>query len=424
MHIDKKLMHRIFLLVAGSIVFAWLVLDTARVSLLLERIWELIAPFVIGAAIAFVFNVPMRAIESQLEGIRKSGIRRTLSMVLTIAALALVITFVMELLVPQIHLTVDALSKQIPAFVERTAGKLVVFMDQNPDIKSFVLDSLNLESIEWTEFLKQTLTLISDGVSSVMGGAFNVIGNVTGAIVNAVISIVFAIYCLSRKEILARQGRRILYSVLSEHRADQIIRIMRLTNVTFSNFISGQCLEAVILGCLFAVVMAIFKMPYISLVSVVIAVTALIPVVGAFVGCVVGAFFILVNNPLQALTFIAMFLVIQQLENNLIYPRVVGTSIGLPGMWVLVSVTIGGELMGVGGMLVMIPLVSVLYTLAREFTDKRLAERNIPLEKLQNHPLEIKSRFQQNQERKEQKKAVALQRALERIKLQNKKKNQ
>ena len=147
--------------------------------------------------------------------------------------------------------------------------------------------------------------------------------------------------------------------------------------------------------------MAIFKMPYISLVSVVIAVTALIPVVGAFVGCILGAFFILVNNPLQAVTFVIMFLIIQQLENNLIYPRVVGTSIGLPGMWVLVAVTVGGDLMGVGGMLLMIPLASVLYSLAREFTDRRLAERGIPEEKLQEQPPEIQSRFQKNQERKE-----------------------
>ena len=134
--------------------------------------------------------------------------------------------------------------------------------------------------------------------------------------------------------------------------------------------------------------MAIFRMPYIPLVSVIIAVTALVPVVGAFAGCIVGAFFILVNDPVQALTFVAMFLVIQQLENNLIYPRVVGTSIGLPGMWVLLAVSIGGELMGVGGMLVMIPLASVLYTLLREFTDKRLAQRNIPAEKLENPPPE------------------------------------
>jgi len=421
MHIDKKLMHRLFLLVAGSIVFAWLVLDTARASELFTRVWELIAPFVTGAAIAFVFNVPMRAIENQLEGIRKPGLRRGFSLILTVAALVLVITFVVELLVPQIRLTIQALSQQIPAFVENTAAKLVILMDDNPEMKAFILESFNLESIEWSSVLKQTLTVISDSISSLMGGAVNVIGNLTGAIVNTVISIVFAIYCLCRKEILARQGRRIVYSVLSEHRADEVIRIFRLTNTTFSNFISGQCLEALILGCLFAVVMAILKMPYIPLVSVVIAVTALIPVVGAFVGCVIGAFFILVNNPLQAVTFVVMFLILQQLENNLIYPRVVGTSIGLPGMWVLVAVTIGGELMGVGGMLVMIPLTSVLYALAREFTDRRLAERNIPLEKLEIQPPDIKSR---SDDRKALVKTEKLQRALKRIQFQNKKKKE
>jgi len=401
MHIDKKMMHRLFVLAAGCIVFAWLVLDTARATVVFTNIWELIAPFVTGAAIAFVFNVPMRSIENQLWGIRKTGVRRLFSMLLTIGVLLLILTFVVELLVPQIRLTIDALGQQIPAFVEKTAEKLVIFMDENPDIKEMVLESMHMESIEWSSFLKQTMTLVSDGISSVMGGAVNVIGNLTGAVVNLVISVVFAIYCLSRKEILARQGRRILYSFVSERHADEIIRIFRLTNVTFSNFISGQCLEAVILGCLFAVVMALLKMPYIPLVSVIIAVTALVPVVGAFVGCIVGAFFILVNDPMQAVTFVAMFLILQQLENNLIYPRVVGTSIGLPGMWVLMAVTIGGELMGVGGMLLMIPLASVCYTLAREITDKRLEERNIPFEKLQDQPIEIKSRSQQNQERKE-----------------------
>lgn len=421
MHIDKKLMHRLFLLAAGCILFAWLVLDTARATALFTKIWDMIAPFVTGAAIAFIFNVPMRAIENQLSGIRKTGIRRLFSILLTIAAIVLVVTFVVELLVPQVRLTVQSLSQQIPAFVEKTAAELVVFMDENPEIKAFILESLNLESIEWSSFLKQVLAMVSDGISSVMGGAVNVIGNLTGIVINGVISIVFALYCLSRKEILDRQGRRILYSFVSEHHADEIVRIFRLTNVTFSNFISGQCLEAVILGCLFALVMAILKMPYIPLVSVVIAVTALIPVVGAFVGCVVGAFFILVNDPMQALSFVAMFLVLQQIEGNLIYPRVVGTSIGLPGMWVLVAVTVGGELMGVGGMFLMIPLASVAYALAREITDKRLAERNIPPEKIQDQPVIIKSRFQQNRERKENRAAVALQRTLKKIQQQDKK---
>ena len=419
MHIDKPLMKKVFLLIAGSIVFAWLILDTARATELFQSVWDLISPFVLGAIIAFIFNVPMRAIENQLE-MKKSGLRRTLAILLTIGAMVLIITLVVKLLLPQIGLTIDTLALTIPAFVERTANNLMILMEKNPDLKEWILEVTKLESIDWNSILKNALTFLSNRLSTWMGGAVNVIGSVTNGIVNLVIAIVFALYCLSRKEILARQGRRILYSVISEKHADEVIRIMRLTNATFSNFISGQALEAVILGCLFAVAMALFKMPYIPLVSVTISVTALIPVVGAFVGCVVGAFFILVDDPLLALTFVAMFLVIQQLENNLIYPRVVGTSIGLPGMWVLVAVTIGGELMGVAGMLLMIPLASVLYTLGREFTDKRLAERGIPREKLREQPPEIKSEFQKKKERKE---LLKLQEMAEKLKdLQNQKK--
>ena len=393
-------MHRIFLLIAGAIVFAWLVLDTARATVLFNRVWELFSPFAAGAAIAFIFNVPMRAIENQLGDIRKTGLRRGLAIVLTILCLVLIIMFVFELLIPQIRLTLISLSEKIPAFIDRTAQKLVHVIEENPDLGVWIQQAFNLESLNWSNILTNILSWLANQVTTLMGGAVNVIGNVATGIVNAVIGIVFALYALSRKEILASQGRRILYSLLSERRADELIRISRLTNVTFSNFISGQCLEAVILGCLFAVVMAILKLPYIPLVSVIIAVTALIPVVGAFVGCIVGAFFILVNDPIQAVTFIAMFLVLQQLENNLIYPRVVGTSIGLPGMWVLVAVTIGGEIMGVAGMLVMIPLVSVVYTLGREFTDRRLEDRNIPFEKLEAQPILVPQKINRAQERK------------------------
>ena len=400
MHIDKKLMHRLFLLIAGAIVFAWLVLDTARATALFGQIWDLFSPFVAGAAIAFIFNVPMRAIENQLDGIHKTGLRRGLAIILTILFLVLIIMFVFELLIPQIRETLAALSGKIPAFIDRTAQRMMVLIEENPDLGIWIQEAFNLESLNWSNILKDILAWLANQISILMGGAVNVIGNVTTGIINAVIGIVFAIYALGRKEILASQGRRILYSLLSEHRADAFIRISRLTNVTFSNFISGQCLEAVILGGLFAVVMAILKLPYIPLVSVIIAVTALIPVVGAFVGCFVGAFFILVNDPNQAVTFIVMFLVLQQLENNLIYPRVVGTSIGLPGMWVLVAVTVGGEIMGVAGMLVMIPLASVLYTLGREFTDRRLEQRQIPTDKLEPKPIQEYRKPNRIQERK------------------------
>lgn len=404
LHIDKSVIKKLFVLISGCILFAWLVLDTSRATAMFTAVWNLFSPFVVGAGIAFVFNVPMRAIERQLADIRRVGLRRSLSIILTILCLVLIVMFVFELLIPQIQMTVASLSQTIPVFVESLAAKLVVLMQDHPELSAWIQGALKLESMDWSGVLKEMLGFLSNQVTTVMGGAVSVIGSVTGAIINGVVSMVFAIYCLARKEILARQGRRVLYSLISEHRADEIIRVLRLTNATFSNFISGQCVEACILGCLFAVAMAIFKMPYISLVSVVIAVTALIPVVGAFVGCILGAFFILVNSPVQALTFIIMFLIIQQLENNLIYPRVVGTSIGLPGMWVLVAVTVGGELMGVGGMLLMIPLVSVLYALMREFTEKRLAERGIPEEKLQEQPPEIQSKLNRTQRRRERQK--------------------
>lgn len=423
--IDKKTLRKIFVLIAGCIAFGWLLLDTARATAVFTYLWGLSAPFVAGAGIAFIFNVPMRSIENNLEGIRKDGIRRIMSILLTVFALVLVIMFVVELLVPQIKQTVASLAERIPVFLENAAAKLMVLMQEYPELEAWARDTFKLEQLgqlDWTNILKNGLQVVGDGVASLMGSAVTVIGSVTSSIVNTVIALVFAIYCLAGKEMLARQGRRLLYAFLSEKHADEAIRVFRLTNVTFSNFISGQCLEAVILGGMFAVAMAVFKMPYIPLVSVVIAVTALIPVVGAFVGCVVGAFFILVNDPLQAVSFIALFLVLQQIEGNLIYPRVVGTSVGLPSMWVLVAVTVGGEIMGVVGMLVMIPLVSVLYTLLRELTARRLEERNVPAEKLRAQPAVIKSRFQENREKKERLRVKKMREKLEKMYHREKKK--
>lgn len=399
MRLDKKTVNRIFLCGAGLLLLVWLLTDTQRVSNLWSTVSGLLAPFVTGACLAFVFNVPMRAVERQLEGIRKEGLRRGLAVVLTLGLILLVIAFVVDLLVPQIQQTVDRLSVRIPQFVNRAGEWMRGFLDDHPELNDWIERNTELENIDWETVLQKAVSFVGDSASTILGSAFTAIGSVTGAVVNIFISFAFSIYCLFRKEILARQGRMLLYSFIPEEAGDELVRILRLANATFSKFISGQCLEAIILGCLFAVAMLIFRMPYIPLVSVIISVTALVPVVGAFVGCVLGAFFILVDSPFQALTFVIMFLVIQQLENNLIYPRVVGTSIGLPGMWVLMAVTVGGGLMGVGGMLLMIPLASVLYTLLGEYTAKRLSERSIPPEKLQDRPPDLQSRSSAHRER-------------------------
>ncbi|MDY6040719.1 MAG: AI-2E family transporter [Candidatus Faecousia sp.] len=371
----------------------------------------MIAPFAIGAVLAFILNVPMRGIERGLKLIRKPGLRRILAVLLTFIFLLLVLTGVVCLLVPQITETIESLIPKLVTFFQGIDRGVRDFFTDNPEIWNFVAANTDIETfdwaaIDWPALVQKVMNMLSSSVTVIANSAFSAVGSITGAIVNAVIGLVFAVYCLSRKEILARQGRRMVYAVLPERFCDELIRILRLTNSTFSNFISGQCLEACILGCLFAVTMAILRMPFIPLVSVLIAVTALIPVVGAFVGCVLGAFFILVNDPIQAIIFVAMFLILQQIENNMIYPKVVGTSIGLPGMWVLVAVSVGGEIMGVGGMFIMIPIAAVLYTLAREFTSKRVAQRGIDPDKLRDHPPELKSKFKEKREKKREQKLL------------------
>lgn len=403
MELNKKTLRNIFLGVAGCIVLYWLLHETERMGTALSTIWGIFSPFIIGAVLAFILNVPMRAIERKLKGIQKAGARRALAILLTMLAVLLVLTGVVWLLVPQVVATVKSLIDTLPGFFERVKGGVTNYLNGHPELMTWLTEHTELTNMNWSDLLEKALTWASGGMTTVLNGAFGAVVGLGTGIFNGILSVVFCLYCLGRKEILARQGRRLIYSFLPEKFCDETIRILRMSNSTFSNFISGQCLEALILGCMFAVSMSIFRMPYMPLVSVIIAVTALVPIVGAFVGCAVGAFFILVDNPLQAVWFVVMFLVLQQIEGNMIYPKVVGTSIGLPGMWVLVAVAVGGDLMGVGGMLLMIPVASVLYALARELTDKRLAARGIDGDKLQDHPPELRSNFKEKRKKHKEK---------------------
>jgi predicted PurR-regulated permease PerM len=393
MHVDRKTLRQVFFGVAGCILLYWLLHEFERVKAVWNFIITLISPFLVGSALAFVLNVPMRGIERCLGFVKKRSLRRTFSIVLTFAFVAAVIYFVFRMLLPQIIDTIQNLVLQLPIFFNNVIDWVTEFMAERPQIMEWVQSNTNLEGIDWSGVVGKAVDWAGDGAAVLIAGAFGLIGALFSGIFNAVISVVFAVYCLARKEILARQFRRLAYSFLPERFCDKAIRILRLTNSTFSNFISGQCVEACILGCLFAVAMTIFQMPYVPLISVLIAVTALVPIVGAFVGCVVGAFFILVNDPMQAIWFVVMFLALQQFENNVIYPKVVGKSVGLPGMWVLMAVTIGGELMGVAGMLLMIPVASVLYSLLREITAKRLDTRCIDSSKLQDQPSPVRNRL-------------------------------
>lgn len=399
MEINKKTLRNVFLVAVSCIVLYWCLHETERARSVISWFSGIVAPFVLGAGLAFIINVPMRSIEGMLRGVKNENLRRILALVLTLLAVVLVLTLVFQLLIPQVAETAEAVAAKVPGFIVKTQTVITDFLNDNPELMQWVMENTDFASLDIAGIAQKVLDVVGSSVSAVVSGAFVAITDIAGAIFNAVIGVVFAIYCLFRKEILARQGRRLLYAFVPEKVSDKVVEILRLTNSTFSNFLSGQCLEVLILGCMFAVSMAIFGMPYIPLVSVLVAVTAFIPLVGAFVGCALGALFILVNDPMQAVWFVIMFLVLQQIENNLIYPRVVGTSIGLPGMWVLVAVAFGGELMGVAGMFLMIPLTSVVYTLLRELTNYLLSGKNIAPEKLMDHPPELKSGFKENRER-------------------------
>ena len=332
-------------------------------------------PFLLGGALAFVLNVPMRVIERDLfpNAKRMAGLRRPLAFALTLVFVLGVLTLAGLVIVPGIADALVLLGDQIPGALSEIQTSLNELSGLLPWLGEVIAD-LN---IDWAQLTQRTLSLLRELGNRLLSSGGGIVGGVVSGVATFVIAFIFSIYVLFQKEKLARQGRQCLYALLPRKAADKAVEVFTLTERTFSSFLSGQCLEAMLLGIIFIVVMSILRMPYTLLVGVLVALTALIPVVGAFIGCVIGAVLIAISNPAQALLFVAVFLVIQQLENNLIYPHVVGSSVGLPSIWVLVAVTVGGSLMGVAGMLVFIPLCSVLYALFRKFIRDRLRERGI-----------------------------------------------
>lgn len=406
MKVEKKTIYRIFLCVLGCIAFYWILHETDRVKMALHFLSNIFSPFFLGGVLAFILNVPMRAIESRLKFIKSEKPQRITAILLTLLAIGLVVAGVVMLLVPQIKDTVDLLQAQLPDFFARLQTRVIAFLEARPELYEWVNSNIDLQSFDWSAILEKAAEFISSGVGVVLAGAVAAVKDIFGVAFNLVVAIVFAFYCLACKETLARQGRRLLYALIKEPFADQVVRVLRMTNSTFSNYLVGQSLEALILGLMFIPAMLIFKMPYIPLICVLIAITALVPIVGAFVGCAFGAFFILVSDPMLAVVFVIMFLVIQQIEGNLIYPRVVGESIGLPGMWVLLAVAVGGGLFGVIGMFLMVPMAAVIYTLLRERTHARLDQRSIDPDKLREHPPELQSHFMMKRQKRKEKRQV------------------
>lgn len=340
----------------------------------LKMIWMILTPFLLGGALAFILNVPMRFLEKRVLCVMdraewSKGMKRPVAMVLVMALAAAVVYLLLSLIVPEIINTLVTIINAIPSFVSKVNEWLKPY---GFDLTQYLSAGFSLPSAEQMDAqLMDMLDLV------LKGAAFSgtLIGSVYQNMLSVFFTIMFTIYFLFAKERLRGQLKRLMTAYLKPELVNEVLRVAQLTQRTFSSFITGQCLEAVILGGLFFLAMTVFGMPYVLLISVFIAVTALIPVIGAWMGCIVGALLILLNDPVQALWFVLMFLVLQQIEGNLIYPHVMGNAIGLPSIWVLFAVVLGEGLMGILGMLLFIPLTSVAYTLLREMVNRRLEEK-------------------------------------------------
>ena len=300
-------------------------------------------------------------------------LKRIISYVITLVGIIAVLTMTVLVVVPELVTTVTDVVRKVPGAVDQVIVWANNLLQEYPQVSDY-LDSI---TIDWDGIAKSVFNFLSTDSIGIISGGIGAVSGLFSGFASFFIGYVFSIYILFQKEKLVRQAKKVVYALLPATHAQTVIRVSRLCNTAFANFISGQCLEAVILGLMFFIAMTIFRMPYALLIGVVIAVLALIPIVGAFIGCGIGVVLIAMVNPVQALIFFMMFLVLQQIEGNLIYPHVVGNSVGLPGMWVLVAVSVGGSLFGVTGMLTFIPICSVFYALFREFVNNKLKYKNM-----------------------------------------------
>lgn len=357
--------------------------NIGKIVSVITSVVGLLTPFILGGAIAFILNMPLIFFEKQVAKYTKKSFR-TLGIIFSLLVVASVIVIVSLLIAPQITASFVSIAQSVPEFFTELQDMITKIAVSTPFLKETLSGiSIDWQKIDWNAVWNTVQTFFS-GTSDIIGSTVSVASSVVSGIVNLFLALFFSIYVLAQKENLCRQAKKLLYAVIPVKYSDKVVYICSLTSKTFKNFITGQCTEAVILGTMFFIVMSILGLPYALLISVLIGVTSLVPIFGATVGCIVGTFFILIENPMQAVYFLIVFLIVQQIEGNVIYPRVVGGSVGLPSIWVLVAVTVGGTSMGLLGMIIFIPLFSIIYTLLRSFANERLKKNKIPVHKWDN----------------------------------------
>ena len=363
-------------LVTYTIILAYVIFNFKNIISGGKNIIGIISPFIIGIAIAFILNLVMRIFEERVfkfldskKYIKYSSLKRPLSVALTFITVVAVICGLIIFIIPQLIDSVSTLTDTVPGYIKSFEALIDKYVS-NTEILSTL----------WNNFLsawKEVLQFTGQIVVSSLSGVVNITVGFTSGLVNFILSLIFSIYMLLNKERLQLGMKKVLYAFSKKNYADKVMYLGRVANESFSSYIGGQFIEAIIIGVLCFIGMIILNMPYALLISVLIAVTALIPIFGAFIGTIPSAFIILIIDPMKALWFVIFIIVLQQIEGNLIYPRVVGSSVGLPPIWVMLAMLIGGNTFGLLGMLLGIPTFSVIYKVSKEFINKRLNNKNI-----------------------------------------------
>lgn len=370
-----------YIIVAG-IVFL-IVTNFNWIVSVLGNILSILSPIILGAIIAFVINLPMKAIENNLfkhiEHHRLKSIARPISIFLSFLIIILIIFLVIYLVVPQLIGVIYQLFEVLPKLIGQIQSWLTQYRETFPQLYNFI-ESENLDLSNLTE---STIVWINSFGTNILSSALSTVGSFVTFIINFILSLMVALFILMSKEEIQKQMMILSDTYLTEEKHNQIMYIGRVFKNSFEQFLVGEMISATILGGLVTVGMLIFQFPYATMIGVLTGVTSLIPYVGAYLSGVIGFLLIFVHSPVEAFAFSIFIIIIQQLEGNVIYPRVVGNSIGLPGLWVIIAITLGGGLMGIAGMLLFVPLFSAIFKIIRFDIDYRRNNRSItPSEKM------------------------------------------
>ena len=361
----------LLLIVTYAIVLIFALFNLKTMFGIIGYVFKLIMPFIIGIGIAFVLNILLKIIETKIypkifkkKTKRNEKLKRPICLVSVMVLVIALLSLIFKLVIPELINAVEIFSESLPKYTEIIENYLEEKDFSEENIK-MVTDTLN-------EVQKKATSFVMTNTDEIAEGIFNMATTIVNYIVNGVIALVFALYILAQKENFTRQVNKVMRAFFDKNIINKIETVVGITNKAFYNFASGQFVEALIIGILCFIGMIILRIPYSTTISVLVAFTALIPMFGAFIGTIIGAFLILMIDPIKAIIFVIFIIILQQFEGNLIYPKVVGKSVGLPGIWVLVAVTIGASTFGIIGMIISVPLCAILYGVLVNVTNERL----------------------------------------------------